>query len=141
MATRAIVTARRGAREGYAKALEHTEPCRAKCKECTNEVERVLGKFVSLKLLYFWGAAIFLGTAALLFVLGLGIPPAMADALSQELRASVISTSKIPRATALTGGKEVHEKCESRRFLVCHAPQRKAATQAPRRSLPGDGVH
>lgn len=112
MATRAIVSARRGFRDGLSSIQERTGPCRESCTRQAAECEKAVGRVVSLRLLYFWGAALTAGVAGLLFVLGLGVPPAMADALKQEIRASVIATDRVPMATALTGGKVIPETCE-----------------------------
>ena len=112
MATRAIVSARKGMRDGMAKLQESSGPCREKCSQRAAACEKAVGRVVSLRLLYFWSAAFTAGLAGLLFVLGLGVPPAMANALTQEIRASVIATNKVPLATALTGGKVIPETCE-----------------------------
>lgn len=111
MATRAIVTCRRALRDGSAEAAARTAPCRASCVEKLKACETAVGRLLPLRTLYFFAGVASLGLTALLFVLGIGVPPALAAALEQDIRGAVIATDNVPQATGLTGGVRVHERC------------------------------
>ena len=75
-------------------------------------VEKTVARYIPLQKVYLVLAAFGIGVAALLALVGLAVPPSLEAGLLADIRGSVIKRSEIPRATALTGGELVDEKCE-----------------------------